>query len=107
MWRTLNSLYGLRFKPWPLRLTKEIEFVTKKMHFPLNPLTSRHRHTNSLKAKQAETKEDWLFWGVIEALILLPTPEKCVCRPRELLTFPCAVIHGAGATTTLALVSCQ
>lgn len=41
MWRTLNSLYALHFKAWPLQLTKEIEFVTKKMHFPLNPLTSR------------------------------------------------------------------
>lgn len=52
MWDKLNRLYALGFKAWPLQLTKEIEFVTKKMHFPLNPLTSRHRHTNSLKAKR-------------------------------------------------------
>lgn len=51
--------------------------------------------------------EDCLFWGVMEALILLPTPEKCVCRPQELLTFLCAVIHGAGVTSTLAPVFCQ
>lgn len=74
MWDKLNRLYALGFKARPLQLTKEIEFVTKKMHFPLNPLTSRHRHTNSLKAKRAETREDWLFWGVMAALILLPTP---------------------------------
>lgn len=74
MWDKLNRLYALGFKAWPLQLTKEIEFVTKKMHFPLNPLTSRHGHTNSLKAKRAKTREDWLFWGVMEALILLPAP---------------------------------
>lgn len=75
MWRTLNSLYVQYFKGWPPRLTKEIEFLTekKKKRFLLNPLTGRHRHANSLKAKQAETKENWLFWGVMEALILLPT----------------------------------
>lgn len=48
MWDKLNRLYALGFKAWPLQLTKEIEFVTEKMHFPLNPLTSRHRHTNFL-----------------------------------------------------------
>lgn len=74
MWDKLNRLYAPAFKAWPLQLTKEIEFVTKKMHFPLNPLTSRHRHANSLKAKRAETREDWPFWGVMEALILLPAP---------------------------------
>lgn len=48
MWDKLNRLYTLGFKAWPLQLTKEIEFVTEKMHFPLNPLTNRHRHTNFL-----------------------------------------------------------
>lgn len=48
MWHKLNRLYALGFKAWPLQLTKEIEFVTEKMHFPPNPLTSRHRHTNFL-----------------------------------------------------------
>lgn len=82
MWDKLNRLYTLGFKAWPLQLTKEIEFVTEKMHFPLNPLTDTQ--TFSLKAKRAETREDWLFWGVMEALILLPAPLKNVCAgPRS------------------------
>lgn len=51
MWHKLNRLYVLVFKAWPLQLTKEIEFVTKKKKkstFVLTPLTSRHRHTNFL-----------------------------------------------------------
>lgn len=79
MWDKLNGLYAPAFKAWPLQLTKEIEFVTKKMRSPLNPLTSRHTRTNfPLKAERAETREDWLFWGVMEALILLPAPLKNV-----------------------------
>lgn len=41
----------------------------------------------------------------MEALILLPTPGKCVQAPGAVnLPLLCAVIHRAGATTTLALL---
>lgn len=33
----IKQSLGLAFKARPLQLTKEIEFVTKKMHFPLYP----------------------------------------------------------------------
>ncbi|CAB1424920.1 unnamed protein product [Pleuronectes platessa] len=48
VWDKLNRLYAPGLKAWPLQLTTEIEFVTEKMHFPLNPLTGRHRHKLSL-----------------------------------------------------------
>lgn len=63
----------------------------KNCTFPLTPPEpALHTDTQTfpLKAKRPETTEDWLFSRVMEALILLRAPpEKCVCRPQELLTF--------------------
>lgn len=73
---------------------RKLSLWPKKCTFLLTPWPAvRDTQTFPLKAKRAETREDWLFWGVMEALILLPTPLKNVsARPRELLTFRCSAL---------------
>lgn len=86
---------------------RKLSLWPKKCTFLLTPWPAvTDTQTFSLKAKRAETREDWLFWGVMEALILLPAPpEKCVCRPQELLTFRCSVLWFVGAALSCECLS--
>ena len=112
MWDKLNRLSAPGFKAWPLQLTKEIEFVTKKMHFPLNPpdqpsqthKLSLWRLNGQKRGRIGCSGELWKPWSYY------PPPWKmCLQAPGAFnLSLLCALIHGDdGGALVWVLLFCR